>query len=388
MVTLEPYWIAFPKNGTAGAALVLFPNRIAVRGRTFPGVSFDMALRSDYGEGPGQRRIAIRQRQSFELPAAAIQQPVIETYHMKSQATIQQPPQPSLGLTCAVTAYVIWGLTPIYFKALGSVPAFEILMHRIIWSFFFLLPLAAALKRGRRLLAVICSGRNLLILAGSTLLVGCNWFLFIWAINSDHILQTSLGYYINPLVNVSLGMLFLRERLRPLQVTAVFLAAAGVLNLTVFYGEFPWVALCLAFSFAFYGLIRKVAPVGALEGLTVETFLLCIPATAYLFYLDSLGQGAIFRVSARLDLLLAGSALVTAVPLLLFTLGARRLHLATMGFLQYIAPSCTFLLAVLVYGEPFLRPQAVTFAIIWLALALFSTDAVLFYRRRRVPLRR
>jgi chloramphenicol-sensitive protein RarD len=302
---------------------------------------------------------------------------------MKSIATTQRSPHPFLGLPCAVSAYLIWGLTPIYFKALAAVPAFEILMHRIIWSFIFLLPLVVVLKRGRPLLAALKTARTLLMLGASTLLVAFNWFLFIWAINSNHILQTSLGYYINPLVNVSLGMLFLKERLRPLQVAAVFMAATGVLYLTVFYGEFPWVALCLAFSFGFYGLIRKVAPVGALEGLAVETFLLCIPASAYLFYLDGLGQGTIFRVSLRVDFLLMAAALVTAVPLLLFTLGARRLHLTTMGFLQYIAPSCTFMLAVLMYAEPFSQAQAVTFVIIWSALAVFSTDAVLFYRRSR-----
>ena len=300
---------------------------------------------------------------------------------MSSKATATSSRQTLVGFPCALSAYLIWGLTPIYFKTLASVPAFEILMHRIFWSFLFLLPLAVVLKRGRALVAALTAGRTLLILTASTLLVAFNWFLFIWAINSNHILQTSLGYYINPLVNVSLGVVFLRERLRPLQKIAILMAAAAVLQLTVFYGEFPWVALCLAFSFGFYGLIRKVAPVGALEGLTVETFLLSMPAGAYLVYLDSLGQGTIFRLSPRLDHLLIGTALVTAVPLLLFTLGARRLHLSTIGFLQYIAPSCTFLLAVLVYGEPFSLPQMITFGVIWLALAVFSADAVLFYRR-------
>ena len=256
-------------------------------------------------------------------------------------------------------------------------------MHRMIWSFLFLLPLTILLKRRRRLAAALATGRTMLILLGTTLLVALNWFLFIWAINSGHILQTSLGYYITPLVNVTLGMVFLKERLRPLQLVAVFMAAGAVFHLTVFYGEFPWVALCLAFSFGFYGLIRKVAPVEALEGLTIETMILFVPAAAYLFYLDRQGVGTLFRESLPMDLLLMGAALGTAVPLLLFTAGARLLHLTTMGFLQYIAPSCTFLLAVFVYGEPFSRAQVITFVIIWSALAVFSTDAVIHYRHPR-----
>jgi chloramphenicol-sensitive protein RarD len=307
---------------------------------------------------------------------------------MKHSATATSSRQTLVGLPCALSAYLIWGLTPVYFKALAAVPAFEILMHRIFWSFLFLLPLAVVLKRGRGLVAALTTGRTLLILTASTLLVALNWFVFIWAINSNHILQTSLGYYINPLVNVSLGMVFLKERLRPLQKGAILMAAGAVLQMTILYGEFPWVALCLAFSFGFYGLIRKVAPVGALEGLTIETFLLSLPAAAYLVYLDSIGQGTIFRLSPRLDHLLMGAALVTAIPLLLFTLGARRLNLSTIGFLQYIAPSCTFLLAVLVYGESFSRAQMVTFGVIWLALAVFSADAVLFYRRNGRPPKR
>jgi chloramphenicol-sensitive protein RarD len=297
--------------------------------------------------------------------------------------------QPSLfGLPCAVSAYLIWGLTPIYFKALKTVPAFEILMHRMVWSLLFLLPLNFAFKRWRALTKAVSSARTVLTLLGTTLLLAFNWFLFIWAINSGHILQTSLGYYINPLVNVSLGTIFLKERLRPLQLAAVCMAAGAVLYLTLLYGEFPWVALSLAFSFAFYGLIHKIVPVDAIEGLTIETLILFLPAAAYLFYLDRLGVGALFHHGISRDLLLMCAALVTAVPLLLFTAGARRLHLTTIGFLQYIAPSGTFLLAVFVYAEPFTRSQAVVFTIIWAALALFSTDAVLHYRRTHRRYRR
>jgi chloramphenicol-sensitive protein RarD len=223
--------------------------------------------------------------------------------------------------------------------------------------------------------------RTLGVLVATTLLVGCNWFVFIWAINNGLILQTSLGYYINPLVNVLLAMVFLGERLRRLQIIAVLLALAGVTYLTFSLGQFPWVALSLAFSFAFYGLIHKVAPVQSIEGLSIETMLLFIPAASYLFYLDLGGGGAIFRVDRYIDLLLMATALVTAVPLLLFTAGARRLTFITIGFMQYLAPSCTFLLAVFLYQEPFSLAQAITFILIWTALALFSMDAVITWRK-------
>jgi chloramphenicol-sensitive protein RarD len=222
---------------------------------------------------------------------------------------------------------------------------------------------------------------TLLVLLVTTLLVGFNWFLFIWAINSGHVLQTSLGYYINPLINVLLGVLFLRERLRKLQLAAVGLAAAGVLYLTLGYGQFPWVSLALALSFGLYALIRKVAPVSPVVGLTVETFLLSVPATAYLFYLDHMGVGAFLRQDAATSLLLMGAALVTGLPLLLFNNGTKRLHLTTIGFLQYIAPSGTFLLAVLVYHEPLPPGKLLTFILIWLALALYSWDSVVRYRK-------
>ncbi len=298
----------------------------------------------------------------------------------EASVDIEAYPQPLAGVAYAGSAFLIWGLSPIYWKALAAVPAFEILMHRMIWSFLFLTPLV--LLQGRRLefARAITTRATLAILLVTTLLVGCNWFLFIWAINGGHILQTSLGYYINPLVNVLLGVIFLRERLRRLQSAALGLAFAGVLYLTVSYGQFPWVSLALAFSFGFYALIRKVAPVSPLVGLAVETLLLSIPALAYLVYLDRMGAGAFLRMGGATSLLLAGAALVTGLPLLLFTHGTKRLHLTTIGFLQYIAPSCTFLLAILVYGEPLHTSQLWTFILIWSALALYSWDALRHYR--------
>ncbi|MDJ0811927.1 MAG: EamA family transporter RarD [Desulfobacterales bacterium] len=295
---------------------------------------------------------------------------------------VDRPSQSLAGFAYAASAFMIWGLSPIYWKALAAVPAFEILMHRMIWSFLLLTPLVLLQGRGREFVQAITTFKTLSILLGTTLLVGCNWFLFIWAINSGHILQTSLGYYINPLVNVMLGVVFLGERLRKMQLAAVGLAFGGVFYLTVSYGQFPWVSLALAFTFGFYGLIRKVAPVSPLVGLTLETLLLSVPALAYLLFLDRTGAGAFLRTDLTTSLLLMGAALVTGLPLLLFTNGAKRLHLTTIGFLQYIAPSCTFLLATLVYREPLHATQLLTFLLIWSALALYSWDSVAYYRKK------
>lgn len=284
------------------------------------------------------------------------------------------------GMVYAASAFLIWGICPIYWKALGAVPALEIILHRVVWSFFFLVPIVMIMRRWKEIVDVLKNHRTLLTLLVSALILGGNWLLYIWAINNDYLLQASLGYYINPLVNVVLGMVFLKERLRPPQMLSVLMAFTGVLYLTISYGEFPWIALILALSFGLYGLIRKVAPVGALVGLTVETLLLSVPALIYLFYLDSRGAGTIFRVSLKLSLLLMGCGLVTAIPLLLFTLGARRIYLSNLGLLQYIAPSGMFILAVFLYREPFSSAQVVTFIFIWTALAIYSADSVRYYR--------
>lgn len=291
------------------------------------------------------------------------------------------------GVFCAMGAFSIWGLSPIYFKALHNVPAFEILTHRMVWSFLFLLPLVIFLGRWHEFKTVITTRRTLLILLGTTVLVSSNWFIYIWAINADKILQTSLGYYITPLVNVLLGMIFLKERLRPAQTLAVILAAIGVLHMTVEIGTLPWIALSLALTFGFYALIRKVAPVTPLVGLTIETLLLFLPAVGYLIYLDADGAGAYLRISLKTDVLLMCAALVTALPLLLFTTGSRRIHLSTVGILQYTAPTCAFFLAVFIFDEPFRTAQTWTFVLIWTALIIYSTDSVIYYRRQAKALK-
>jgi len=288
-----------------------------------------------------------------------------------------------LGVIYAGAAFVIWGLAAVYWKGLGLVPPLEIIAHRVAWSFFFLFSLIILQRQRNQFVVILQNPRMLLILLSTSILVGANWLLYVWAVNNNHLLQASLGYYINPLVNVVLGMVFLKERLRRPQILAVLLATIGVLYLTIQYGQFPWIAICLAMSFGLYGLIRKVAPVSPLVGLTVETLLLALPAIGYLLYLDFQGTGTIFRVSLKFDLLLIGCAPLTAVPLLFFTAGAKRLYLSTVGLMQYIGPSGMFLLAVFYYHEPFSTAQIWTFVMIWTALVIYSTDSVMYYRRER-----
>jgi chloramphenicol-sensitive protein RarD len=296
---------------------------------------------------------------------------------MKQGISLTVDPKNTKGVLCGVSAYLIWGLSPVYWKLLQSVPAFEIINHRIIWSFLFLVPLLMIKRRWGEVLTALVNPRTLSVLLFSSLLMVFNWLLYIWAINHDRVLQASLGYYINPLVNVLLGMLFLKERMRRAQLVAFVLAAAGVCYLAFYYGGVPWISLTLAFSFGFYGLIRKIIPVGSLAGLSIETLLLSVPATLWLFHLDRSGGATFLHSGSILDMILIGAALVTALPLLLFTQGARQLNLSTMGFLQYIAPTCMFLLGVFVFKEPFAKEQVVSFMLIWTALAVYSLDSVL-----------
>ena len=289
--------------------------------------------------------------------------------------------QTAAGVAYAGMAFLIWGISPVYWKAMQQVPALEIVTHRVVWSFAFLIGLTLVQRRWDEFRRVLKTPRTLLILTLTTLLVSGNWLLYIWAVNAGYMLQASLGYYINPLVNVLLGMVFLKERLRRPQALAVLLACAAVVFRTVSLGEPPWIALTLGFTFGLYGLIRKVAPVSSLVGLTVETLLLTAPGIAYLLHLESQGTGALFHGGPSLDALLIGTGVVTAVPLLFFNLGARRINLSTVGLMQYIAPSGMFLLAVLIYEEPFTAAQVWTFLLIWTALAIYSIDSVRTYRR-------
>jgi chloramphenicol-sensitive protein RarD len=287
------------------------------------------------------------------------------------------------GAFYAGSAFLIWGLGPIYWKALSDVPPLEIIVHRVVWAIIILLISIVIGRFWNEFVNALKDLRILLTLLLTAVILAGNWLLYIWAINNNYILQGSLGYYINPLVNVVFGVLFLRERLRPAQTAAVLLAGLGVVYLTFYYGEFPWIALLLASSFGIYGLIRKVAPVGPLVGLSIEVMLMTAPAAIYLVYLGATGRGSFLRGSISTDLLLLGTSVLTAVPLTFFTAGAKRLNLSTVGLLQYMAPTIMFLLAVFYYREPFARAQVWTFIMIWIALIIYSTDSVIYYRRKR-----
>ena len=289
----------------------------------------------------------------------------------------------NLGVLLGIAAFLIWGLSPVYWKEIRVVPAFEIILHRVIWSVVVLLPVVIISGRWRELVSVLINKKYLLILAITGIFVSGNWFIYVWAVNNDYLLQASLGYYINPLVNIVLGMVFLKERLRRLQWLAVTMATTGVIYLTFFYGEFPWISLVLAFSFGLYGLIRKVVQVSSLIGLTIETLLLAIPSSVYLVFLQASARGSFLQVNLKTDLLLISAGVVTAVPLLLFTISARRVNLSTVGFMQYIAPTCIFLLGILIYQEPFHTAHIITFLLIWIALLLYSIDSVIHLRHAR-----
>ncbi len=291
------------------------------------------------------------------------------------------------GLAAALGAFCIWGLAPLYFKLLGYVRADEIIAHRVIWSMVFLGLVLLVRERGRFVERVRVDARVLGALLLSAVLIALNWLVFVYAINSDRVLSTSLGYFINPLVNVLLGMLIFRERLGRLQTIAVLLAFAGTAWMTIRVGRLPWIALALAFSFALYGVVRKKTDVGPLVGLFWETLLMTPLALLWLLWLDRNGLLAFDFESLGEAGLLAGTGLVTLVPLVLFATGVRRLNLSTIGLMQYLAPSMTFVLAVFLFGEPFTPDHAVTFACIWTALALFTIAGWRDYRHTRVPAR-
>ncbi|MCX8474345.1 MAG: EamA family transporter RarD [Sphingomonas sp.] len=286
------------------------------------------------------------------------------------------------GLAFGVGSYTLWGVLPLYIHLLKDVPALQVLAHRVLWSLGLLLLLILVLRRGPTILAA-ARGRTLLLLVGSALMIGINWIVYIWAVQNGHVLEASLGYFINPLVNVALGFAFLGERLRRFQAAAIAVAAAGVLVLAISGGGALWLSLLLALSFGFYGLLRKVAAIDALGGLTVETLLLAPFSIALLLHASQAGTNA-FGQSTNLDWLLALAGVVTALPLLLFAAAARRLPLATLGLLQYIAPSLQFAEAVLIFGEPVRSVHIVTFTLIWAGCALYAFDSIRAVRASEV----
>jgi len=286
-----------------------------------------------------------------------------------------------LGVVYGLAAFGTWGLLPLYFKAIVSVPPLEVLAHRIVWS-LVLLGIVTVLRGGlRELVDLLRDARLRLTLVCTTCLIALNWGIFIWAIANDRLLEASLGYFINPLVNVALGFVFLHERLRSLQIVAVALATAGIVWSTVAYGKLPVISVVLALSFGVYGLLRKRTRASGVQGLTVETLLLTPLAVAWLIWRETQGVLHFTHAGVRIDGLLLSAGVVTALPLIWFAESARRLRLVSIAFLQYLAPIGQFLLATLAFGELFTRTHAISFGLIWLALILYSIDTVRALRR-------
>ena len=286
------------------------------------------------------------------------------------------------GVWYGVAAYSLWGLLTLYWRLFPQVPAIQILAHRFVWSFVVLAVLIAASWRRRRTVLQTIDRRIIGVYAIAAVLIGVNWFLYVFSVNNGYVVESSLGYFMTPLVNVLMGVVVFRERLRSMQWLAVACAFLGVLWLAVAYGALPWIGLALAASFGSYGLVKKKARLPALEGLWLETAALMLPAALYLAVLDRSGAGAFLHSRLSTDLLLAASGIVTVVPLLLFATAVRRVPLSVIGILQYIAPTIQFLLGVYAFREPFTRAQLTGFGLVWLGLVVFTLDGV---RSRALP---
>ena len=281
-----------------------------------------------------------------------------------------------LGIASGMGAYLLWGILPIYWKLLSSVQPMEVLAHRIIWSFFFLTAVLAVtgklfsfIKELRQVAAVPSKFVKVVL---ASFIISVNWLTYIWAVNNDHVIETSLGYYINPLISVLLGIIVLKERLSFWQMASFFLAMIGVLNMTIHFGAIPWAALLLAFSFGLYGLLKKMLSLGAITGITIETLLISPFALLYIGYLQKSGSGAFGVISPEITGFMLGAGVVTAVPLILFAGGANRLPLSIVGFLQYISPTITLILGVFLYHEPFTNVHLSSFILIWTSLTIFT----------------
>lgn len=281
-----------------------------------------------------------------------------------------------IGVLYAGLSYAIWGLLPIYWKFLHHVNADEILMNRIFWSFFFMVGVLLFTKKWGEFIEILKNFRTnrkqLYALILASLLVSCNWFIYIWAVNTDQIIEASLGYYINPLVNVLLGMIVFREKLSPAQYVSFALATVGVLILTISYGEFPWISLLLALSFGLYGLSKKMIKVDSSVGLTLETLVMAPLAFLYIVTLFVKGTNSFLAVSTETDLFLIGAGAATAIPLLYFAKGAQRIPMSTLGFIQFMSPTISLILGVFVYHEHFTKIHFISFTFIWTAITIYS----------------
>ncbi len=288
------------------------------------------------------------------------------------------------GLLSAALAYIIWGLFPLYFHQLSQVNAFEVVLHRSLWSLLFVLGLLALQKRWQPLKNALRQPRTVAVFGASALLLSVNWLIYVWAVHNHRVIEASLGYFINPLFNVLLGVLVLHERPRPVQWAALALATTGVVGMAWASGAAPWISLALALTFGLYGLLKKLAPLGALDGLTLETLLLAPLAAPALLWLSAHGGDSAHASPATWAWLLAAGPL-TAVPLLLFAYGAQRIPLGTLGLLQYLGPTLQFAIGLWVFHEPMLPARLAGFAVIWLALLIYSADSLWQLRRSATP---
>ncbi len=290
------------------------------------------------------------------------------------------------GILYGVGAYAIWGFFPLYWKFLHEVPALQVIGHRISWSFIVLIAFILLTKQWQDFRAVAFHPKTIAMYAIAGVLLSINWLVYVWGVNAGFIVETSLGYFINPLLSVLLGVIFLRERLRLAQWIPVIIAAIGVFYLTFVYGRLPWIALSLAFSFGIYGLVKKLAPLGSLYGLTLETAIVFPAALIYLLVMEGNGTGAFLHAGVTVNLLLAGAGIVTTVPLLMFASAAKQIPLTMVGILQYIAPTLQFLIGVFIYKEPFDHAHLIGFGIVWLALIIFWVENYLAHRAASEPI--
>jgi chloramphenicol-sensitive protein RarD len=286
------------------------------------------------------------------------------------------------GFLYTLGAYTAWGLFPLYWKMLYKVDTVQLIGHRIGWSFVILMFFIILSRQFGAFKESIQSKKVLAIYSVAAILIGVNWLVYIWAVNADFIVETSLGYFINPLLSVLMGVVFLRERLRPFQWVPVGLATLGVIYLAISYGRLPWIGLTLAITFGTYGLVKKISPLGSLFGLTIETGILFLPAVVYLVYADISGSGVFLRHEPLTSMLLVGAGVVTTIPLLMFASAAQVIPLSMIGIMQYIAPTLQFLIGILVYKESFSITQLVGFGIVWLGLLVFILEG--FWARRSI----
>jgi chloramphenicol-sensitive protein RarD len=287
------------------------------------------------------------------------------------------------GLLYAFGAYGLWGLFPLYWKFVKHVPALQVIGHRIGWSFVLLFFVVLVMGQWTTFRSLL-TRRVLAVYLLTGLLLSVNWLIYVWGVNAGYIVETSLGYFINPLISVLLGVVFLRERLRPVQWLPIGLAAIGVTYLTLTYGRLPWIAISLAFSFGLYGLVKKLAPLGSLHGLTLETGLVFAPAVLYLLFAEIQGYGHFLHDGLATNLFLIGAGVVTTVPLLMFASAVQRIPLTMVGLMQYIAPTIQFLIGVLVYHEPFDQARLIGFSMVWVALVIFWVEGFWAHRSQAV----